>query len=110
MIYYALGGLIVGVILGINSPFALPLQYTKLLSVALLAGVDAVLGGVRAAMSGNYDTEVFISGFFINGFLAAILSYAGNLLGIDLNMVAVLIFGMRIFQNLAIIRRLYIGK
>ncbi len=110
MIYYALGGLAVGVVLGLYCPFSLPLQYAKLLAVALLAGVDAVLGGVRAAMSGNYDTEVFISGFFVNGILAAILCYGGNMLGIDLYMVAVLIFGMRIFQNLAIIRRLYMGK
>lgn len=110
MLYYALGGLAVGIILGIYSPFALPVEYAKLLSVALLAGVDAVLGGVRAAMDGNYDTEVFISGFFVNGILAAILCYAGTLLGIDLYMVGVLIFGMRIFQNLAIIRRLYMGK
>lgn len=110
MIYYAIAGLIIGIVLGTYSPFSLPLEYVKMLSVALLAGLDAVLGGVRAAMEGKYDTEVFISGFFVNGILAAILCYVGNLLGIDLYMVAVLIFGMRIFQNLAIIRRLYIGK
>ncbi|WP_444353381.1 DUF1290 domain-containing protein [Phascolarctobacterium succinatutens] len=38
------------------------------------------------------------------------MCYAGNLIGIDLYLVAVLIFGMRIFQNLGIIRRLYMGK
>jgi small basic protein len=110
MIYYILGGLIIGIALGFYWPFALPLEYAKLLSVAVLAGLDAVLGGIRAAMEGKYDTEVFISGFFVNGILSAILCYAGTMLGIDLYMVAVLIFGMRIFQNLAIIRRLYIGK
>lgn len=110
MLYYALGGLVVGVLLGLYSPFALPPEYTKLLSVAVMAGFDAVLGGLRAAMEGNYDTEVFISGFFVNGILAALLTYVGNLLGINLYMVAILIFGMRIFQNLALIRRRYMGK
>ena len=87
-----------------------PPEYARLLAVAVMAGMDAVLGGVRASLEGNYDTQVFISGFFINGILTAFLCYAGNLIGIDLYLVAVLIFGMRIFQNLGIIRRLYMGK
>ena len=34
----------------------------------------------------------------------------GERLGIDLYFVGVLAFGLRIFQNIAIIRRLYLGK
>lgn len=110
MLYYALAGIVVGIIAGIYCPFTLPTQYARLLAVAVMAGLDAVLGGVRASMEGNYDAEVFISGFFINGILTAFLCYAGNMIGIDLYLVAILIFGMRIFQNLAIIRRIYMGK
>ncbi len=110
MICYALAGLAVGLIIGVYCPYSLPPEYARLLAVAVMAGLDAVLGGVRASLEGYYDTEVFISGFFINGILAAFLCYAGNLIGIDLYLVAILIFGMRIFQNLGIIRRLYMGK
>lgn len=110
MIAYAAVGLLIGVLAGIYCPFSLPPQYARLLAVAVMAGLDAVLGGVRASVDGNYDTEIFISGFFINGILAAFLCYAGNMLGIDLYMVAILIFGMRVFQNLAIVRRLYMKK
>jgi small basic protein len=110
MICYALAGLAIGLIIGVYCPFSLPPEYARLLAVAVMAGLDAVLGGVRASLEGYYDTEVFISGFFINGILAAFLCYAGNLIGIDLYLVAILIFGMRIFQNLGIIRRLYMGK
>ena len=110
MIAYAAVGLLIGVLAGIYCPFSLPPQYARLLAVAVMAGLDAVLGGVRASMDGNYDTEIFISGFFINGILAAFLCYAGNMLGIDLYMVAILIFGMRVFQNLANVRRLYMKK
>lgn len=110
MIYYALAGLVVGWIAGNYCPIPITPEYARLLAVAVMAGLDAVLGGVRASMDGKYDAEVFISGFFINGILAAFLCYGGNMIGIDLYMVAVLIFGMRIFQNLAIIRRLYMGK
>ncbi len=110
MIYAAFIGLAVGVIAGIYCPFSIPPEYARLLAVAVMAGLDAVLGGIRAAMASTYDTWVFISGFFINGILAAFLCYAGPLIGIDLYMVAILIFGMRIFQNIGVIRRLYMGK
>lgn len=110
MIYYAVAGLAAGVLAGIYCPFVIPPEYARLLAVAVMAGMDAVLGGVRASMAGTYDTAVFISGFFINGLLAVFLCYAGNMLGIDLYLVAILIFGMRVFQNLGIIRRLYMGK
>ncbi|WP_419572992.1 small basic family protein [Phascolarctobacterium succinatutens] len=110
MIGFAFAGLLLGLILGVYCPVRVPPEYARLLAVAVMAGMDAVLGGVRASLEGNYDTQVFISGFFINGILAAFLCYAGNLIGIDLYLVAVLIFGMRIFQNLGIIRRLYMGK
>lgn len=107
---YAFVGLFIGVLAGYMWPYAIPPQYGRLLAVAVMAGMDTVLGGVRAAMEGNYDTDVFISGFFMNGLLAAFLCYAANLIGIDLYIVAILIFGMRVFQNLTIIRKLYIGK
>lgn len=110
MIYYAILGLLAGFVGGIYCPFSLPPEYARLLAVAVMAGLDAVLGGVRASMESKYDTQVFISGFFINGILASFLCYAGNMIGIDLYMVAILIFGMRIFQNMGVIRRLYMGK
>ena len=110
MILSAMIGLVIGIIAGIYCPFSIPLEYARLLAVAVMAGLDAVLGGIRASMASNYDTDVFISGFFINGLLGAFLCYAGNMIGIDLYMVAILIFGMRIFQNIGVIRRLYMGK
>ena len=110
MILAAMIGLVIGIIAGIYCPFSIPPEYARLLAVAVMAGLDAVLGGIRASMASNYDTDVFISGFFINGLLGAFLCYAGNMIGIDLYMVAILIFGMRIFENIGVIRRLYMGK
>lgn len=110
MIAFALVGLILGVFIGLYCPFSVPPEYARYLAVAVMAGMDAVLGGVRGSLENKYDTAVFISGFFVNGILAAFLCYAGNLIGIDLYLAAIMIFGMRVFQNLAIIRRLYLGK
>ncbi len=110
MIYYAVIGVVIGFVGGIYCPFSLPLEYARFGAVAIMAGLDAVLGGMRASMQSKYDTQVFISGFFINGILAAFLCYVGTMIGIDLYTVAILIFGMRIFQNIGVIRRLYMGK
>ena len=103
-------GLGVGILLGILFPYSLPQEYAKFLSVALLASLDSVFGGLRASAEEKFDNTVFISGFFTNALLAAILVYSGDRLGIDLYYVAMLAFGLRIFQNLAIIRRYFLEK
>ena len=85
-------------------------EYVKMLSVALMAALDTAFGGIRSSMEGSYDNTVFITGFFTNAVLAAFLCYVGMILGIDLYLVGILIFGMRIFQNLAAIRHLFLKK
>ncbi|MDF2563919.1 MAG: hypothetical protein K0Q53_314 [Massilibacillus sp.] len=103
-------GLIVGLIIGSLCPISIPQEYAKLFSVALLAALDTVFGGLRANAEEKFDNTVFITGFFTNALLAAVLVYIGDRLGIDLYYVAMLAFGLRIFQNLAIIRRYFLKK
>jgi len=87
----------------------LPQDYAKYMSVAALAALDSVFGGIRAAMEEKFNHGIFVSGFFSNALLAAGLTFIGDRLGIDLYLAAVVAFGVRLFQNLAIIRR-YILK
>ena len=103
-------GLFLGLLLGVLCPLTIPQAYAKLFSVALLASLDSVFGGLRAAAEEKFDNLVFITGFFTNALLAALLVYTGDRLGIDLYYVALLAFGLRIFQNLAIIRRYFLKK
>ncbi|HEY3424846.1 MAG TPA: small basic family protein [Negativicutes bacterium] len=105
-----LAGLIIGIFIGILFPISIPVEYAKFMSVALLASLDSVFGGLRAGAEERFDNTVFISGFFTNALLAAGLVYVGEGLGIDLYYVALLAFGLRIFQNLAIIRRYFLKK
>ncbi|MEG6585948.1 small basic family protein [Dendrosporobacter sp. 1207_IL3150] len=105
-----IAGLIVGVIIGLIFPISIPVEYAKFMSVALLASLDSVFGGLRAGAEERFDNTVFITGFFTNALLAAGLVYVGERLGIDLYFVALLAFGLRIFQNLAIIRRYFLKK
>lgn len=102
-------GLLVGILLGTICPLAIPMAYPKLFSVALLASLDSVFGGMRSVTEEKFDNSIFISGFFMNSLLAAAFVFIGDKLGLDLYYVALLTFGLRIFQNLAIIRRYFFG-
>lgn len=103
-------GLVLGLLIGILSPISIPPAYAKYMSVALLASLDSVFGGLRSALDDKFDNMIFITGFFSNALLAALLVLVGDKLGLDLYFVALLAFGMRIFQNLAIIRRHFIKR
>ena len=103
-------GVLIGIAIGIMSPVSMPVEYGKFLAVAFLASLDSVFGGLRSALEEKFDNAVFISGFFVNALLAVVLVFVGDRLGIDLYYVASLAFGLRIFQNLAIIRRFFLKK
>ncbi|MCR4420026.1 MAG: small basic family protein [Clostridia bacterium] len=103
-------GLAIGILIGLWFPLTIPLAYAKYLSVGVLAALDSIFGGLRAGLEENFDSGVFITGFFGNMLLAGVLAYLGDQLGIDLYLAAVFAFGVRIFQNLAIIRRHLLGR
>ena len=106
----AIIGLILGIILGFLFPWSIPVAYSKLFSIALMASLDSVFGGLRAAGDGNFDDKIFISGFFSNALLAAFLVSIGDHMGIDLYYVALLALGLRIFNNLGRIRQHLLKK
>ena len=98
-------GLILGLAIGFLSPFSVPVEYAKYLSVGILAALDSVLGGIRSSQEDHFDNLVFLTGFFSNMLMAAFLAYLGDRIGVDLYLAAVVAFGVRLFQNLGIIRR-----
>ncbi len=98
-------GLILGFLVGQVFTFVIPAAYATYLSIAILATLDSALGGVRGVIEDNYDGVIMMSGFFMNGVLAAGLVWLGDRIGVDLYYVAIFVFGVRVFQNLAIIRR-----
>jgi len=97
-------GLIIGVYLGSNFSYQLPPIYIKYMSIAVLASLDSVFGGIKAVLKNTFDGAILLTGFFTNALLAALLAYLGDRLGVDLYYAAIFAFGVRIFQNLASIR------
>ncbi|MEN6390242.1 MAG: small basic family protein [Syntrophomonas sp.] len=106
-------GIVLCVALGVIFGSKLPIMsyvLTKYMSIAVLAALDSVFGGIRAYLEDSFDNLVFMTGFVVNTLLAAGLAYLGDLLRVELYLAAVVVFGVRIFQNLAIIRRYLLKK
>ncbi|MCX7884115.1 MAG: small basic family protein [Caloramator sp.] len=103
-------GLIIGIIMGLFLKVNIPSSLISYVPVAILAALDSVFGGVRAALENKFDSEIFISGFFGNIILASGLTYLGDQLNVPIYLAAVLVFGSRLFNNFAIIRRKLIEK
>jgi small basic protein len=100
-----LAGLGLGVLLGLLLKVNVSFEVARYSGVAIVAALDSVLGAVRAELDGVYDNRIFVSGFITNAVVAVLLTYLGDRLGLDLYLVALVTFGPRIFQNLALIRR-----
>ena len=101
-------GLLLGIALGMVFSFSVPMEYTRYTAIAMLAAADSVIGAWRAGLDGKYNNRIFLSGLLVNMLLAAFLTFLGDRLGVDLYLAAVVVFGARLFNNLAIIRRHFI--
>jgi small basic protein len=99
-------GLLLGVFIGWLLGIEVPSTYAPYLSVIVLAALDSTMGGVRALLERTFSDRLFFSGFFSNVILAAGLTYLGDRLGVNLYLAVAIVFGIRLFQNLSVIRRL----
>jgi small basic protein len=94
-----LAGLLVGVLAGLLLNVNVSFELSRYSAVAILAALDSVLGAGRAELDG---------GFVTNAIVAVLLVFIGDRLGLDLYLVALISFGFRIFNNVALIRRHFI--
>jgi small basic protein len=100
-------GLLVGIIAGLLLHPTVPLWLQPYLPIAVVAALDAVFGGVRAVLDGIFDDKVFVVSFLSNVVVAAVIVYLGDQLGVgsQLSTGVVVVLGVRIFSNVAAIRR-----
>lgn len=99
--------LIVGVVVGLVFKPSVPTGLEPYLPIAVVAALDAVFGGVRARLDGIFDDKVFVVSFVSNVLVAALIVYLGDKLGVggQLSTGVVVVLGVRIFGNVAAIRR-----
>ena len=103
-------GLLVGILAGILFSLSIPSEYARYTAIAILAALDSILGAIRSELEGAYDNEVFVTGLLSNMLLAGLLTFLGDRLGVDLYLAAIVAFGVRLFNNLAIIRRYLLSR
>jgi small basic protein len=100
-------GLVAGVVLGLLFRPEVPLWLQPYLPIAIVAALDAMFGGLRARMEGIFDDKVFVVSFLSNTIIAALIVFLGDQLGVgsQLSTGVVVVLGIRIFSNVAAIRR-----
>lgn len=100
-------GLVLGVLLGLILQPTVPLWLEPYLPIAVVAALDAVFGALRAFLDGIFDDKVFVISFVSNVLIAAMIVYLGDQLGVggQLSTGVIVVLGIRIFSNVAAIRR-----
>ncbi|MGH3664512.1 MAG: small basic family protein [Egibacteraceae bacterium] len=103
----ALVALLIGALLGLLLQPTIPAALAPYLPVAVVAALDALFGGVRARLDGTFSDRVFLVSFLSNVVLAVFLVYVGDQLNVGdaLETAVIVVFGVRIFQNLSSVRR-----
>ena len=100
-------GLLLGVLLGLLLQPTVPAWLDPYLPIAVVAALDAVFGALRAFLDGIFDDKVFVVSFVSNVVIAAGIVYVGDQLGVggQLSTGVIVVLGIRIFSNVAAIRR-----
>lgn len=100
-------GLVIGVALGLIFRPDVPVGLEPYLPIAVVAALDAVFGGLRAHLDGIFNDKVFVVSFLSNVVIAAGIVFMGDKLGVggQLSTGVIVVLGIRIFSNVAAIRR-----
>jgi small basic protein len=100
-------GLLLGIAIGLLFDVQVPLAMQAYLPIAVVAALDAVFGGIRAVLDGVFNDKVFVVSFVSNVLIAAFIVFLGDQLGVgaQLSTAVVVVLGIRIFTNVASIRR-----
>lgn len=106
---FALLGLVVGAIVALLLRPSVSAEISRYVAMGVMAAVDASFGGVRAYLEHTFNDRVFVLAFVSNAAVAAGIVWLGDQLAVDLTTAVVVVFGVRIFQNLAALRRRLFG-
>ena len=101
----ALIGLIIGAVVALLLRPTVPAELTRYVAMGVVAAVDASAGGLRAYLERTFNDRMFVFAFLVNAAVAAGLVWLGDQLSVDLTTAVAVVLGIRIFQNIAAIRR-----
>lgn len=104
---WALLGILVGIIIGLSVNLTIPVEYIKYTAVIIIGILDALFGAVKAqeTKQEEYNSTIFLVGLLFNIILALAITLLGERLGLDLYLAVTVVFTLRIFSNLSLVRR-----
>lgn len=105
----AIVGLAIGAAIAYVLKPAVPQDATRYVAMVVIAGIDSSFGGIRSWMEQTFNDRIFLISFLLNALVAAALVWVGDHLAADVSTAIVVVFGIRIFQNVAAIRRRVFG-
>ena len=101
--------LLAGALLAILLRPSVPENLTPYVAIGVVVAIDSAFGGLRSYLERTFNDRIFVLAFVTNALVAGLLVWIGDRLGVDLVTAVVVVFGVRIFQNLAAIRRRVFG-
>ena len=101
---------ILGVCCAIAFDLYIPQSFSTYAAILIIAAFDSVMGAYKSLLADKFSAAAFLSGFFGNSLLAALMAFFGKKIDLDLYIPIVFVFTMRIFNNFAFIRRYYLKK
>jgi small basic protein len=75
-------GLLAGIALGLLLEPSVPAVLQPYLPIAIVAAMDALIGGLRAYLEGTFSDRVFVVSFVSNIIVAATIVYVGDQIGV----------------------------
>lgn len=99
-------GIFVGILIGLFLPYTYNTVYSLYVSVVILASLDSILGGINSELQKKFDIKIFLSGLIGNTIIAVLLTFFGDRVGVPIYYATIVVFGTRIFNNFAEIRRI----
>lgn len=102
--------IIIGLLIGLFINVSLPNVVYPYLALIILCTLDALIGGVKARYARRYSAGLFITGWLGNCLAAVFLNALGDALGVNLALPVEILLGMRIFKNVASLRRIWLSR
>lgn len=106
---FVIAGLLIGALIAIVINPSVPADITRYVAMIVVAAIDSSFGGVRSWLEQTFNDRVFLISFVLNALVAVGLVWVGDRLAADVSTAVVVVFGIRIFQNVAAIRRRIFG-
>ena len=109
MIIVITAGLL-GIIAAIAFDIYIPPELSTYSAIVIIAAIDSVMGAFKSILRDKFSPGVFLTGFFGNSLLAALLVFFSKKIDLDLYYAVIVVFTMRIFSNFSFVRRIFLKK